>query len=97
MRLNRIRRNGKLYVRLLLGITLSIALVLVVSSSVNYFIFSKVLQDEAFDTDLSNLRQTGNAVANTTASAQTVAFQIYRNPTINKMLYLNEPDACEAT
>ncbi len=93
MRLNRIRRNGKLYVRLLLGITLSIALVLVVSSSVYYFIFSKVLQDEAFDTDLSNLRQTGNAVANTTASAQTVAFQIYKNPTINKMLYLNEPDA----
>lgn len=93
MRLNRIRRNGKLYVRLLFGITLSIALLLVVSSSVNYFVFSKVLQDEAFDTDLGNLRQTGNAVANATASAQTVAFQIYKNPTINKMLYLNDPDA----
>lgn len=93
MRLNRIRRNGKLYVRLLLGITLSIALLLVVTSSVYTFIFTKVLQDEAFDSDLGNLRQTGNAVANTTASAQTVAFQIYKNPTVNKMLYLKEPDA----
>ncbi|MFD0671065.1 AraC family transcriptional regulator [Cohnella sp. GCM10027633] len=93
MRLNKIRRNGKLYVRLLLGITLSIVLLLVVSSSVYYFIFSRVLQEEAFDSDLGNLRQTGSTVANTTQSAQTVAFQIYRNPTINRMLYYSQPDA----
>lgn len=96
MRLNTIRRNGKLYVRLLLGITLSIVVLLVVSSSVYYYIFTKVLRDEAFDSDLRNLRQTSNAVANSTESAQTVAFQIYRNPTINKMLYLSEPDAFES-
>lgn len=93
MRLNKFRRNGKLYVRLLLGITLSIVLLLVVSSSVYYFIFTKMLREEAFDSDLRSLRQTSNAVANSTESAQTVAFQIYRNPAINKMLYMSDPDA----
>ncbi len=93
MRLNKIRRNGKLYVRLLLGITFSIVLVLVASSSVYYLIFTRLLQNEAFESDLGNLRQTGKAVANTTESAQTVAFQIYRNSAITKMLYYSEPDA----
>ncbi|MEK0317822.1 AraC family transcriptional regulator [Cohnella sp. 56] len=93
MRLNQIRRNGKLYVRILLGLTLSISLILVASSFVFYLIFTDMLQDEAVENDLANLRQTGKAVANTAESAQTVAFQIYRNSAITKMLYYSKPDA----
>ncbi|MDQ0114603.1 helix-turn-helix domain-containing protein [Paenibacillus harenae] len=96
MRLNMIRRNGKLYVRLLLGITLSIVLVLLISSSVYYFSFTGILQDKAYESDLSNLRQTGQAVANTTESAQSVAFQIYRNSAIAKVLYYQNPNAFDA-
>ncbi|MFD2328120.1 AraC family transcriptional regulator [Cohnella sp. GCM10020058] len=93
MRLNRIRRNGKLYVRILLGLTLSIVLVLIASNFIFYLIFTGVMQDEAVENDLANLQQTGKAVANTTESAQTVAFQIYRNSAITKMLYYSKPDA----
>ncbi|WP_337100515.1 helix-turn-helix transcriptional regulator [Paenibacillus sp. YIM B09110] len=93
MRLNRIRRNGKLYVRLLLGITLSIVMVLLISSSVYYFSFTRILQDKAYESDLSNLRETGQAVAKTTESAQSVAFQIYRNSAIAKVLYYQNPSA----
>ncbi|WP_162162927.1 AraC family transcriptional regulator [Gorillibacterium massiliense] len=91
--MNKIRRNGKLYTQLLLGLTFCIILVLVASSTVYYFIFTRILQNEAFEYDLSNLRQTGNTVVKTTENAQTVAFQIYRNSAITKMMYYSEPDA----
>lgn len=44
MRLHRMRRNGKLYGRLLAGITLCIVLALIVASSVYYFAFVRIVQ-----------------------------------------------------
>ncbi|WP_181438812.1 helix-turn-helix domain-containing protein [Paenibacillus sambharensis] len=91
MRFNRIRRNGKLYVNLLLGITLCIVLSVLASSSIYYMTFTQILQHEAYESALANLRQTGRTVAKTTESAQAVAFQIYRNSAIAKLLYYNDP------
>lgn len=94
MRLNNtIRKNGKLYVRLLLGITLSIVLVLLISSSMYYIAYTGILQQKTYESDLGNLSQTGQAVAKTTESAQSVAFQIYRNSAIAKILYYRNPSA----
>lgn len=92
MRLNKMRKNGKLYVKMLLAITLGIVLVLIASSSIYYFTFARILQNKAFESDLSNLTQTGQSIAKTTGSAQTVAFQIYRNSSIAKILYYENPN-----
>lgn len=92
LRLNKIRLNGEVYVKLLLGITLCIVTSILVSSSIYYFTFTRILQNEAFESDLVNLRQTGKTVAKTTESAQTVAFQIYRNSAISKLLYYSNPN-----
>ncbi|WP_164515132.1 AraC family transcriptional regulator [Paenibacillus lentus] len=91
-KLNKIRTNGQLYVKLLLAITLCIVVSIFVSSFIYYFTFMRILQNEAFESDLANLRQTGKTVANTTENAQTVAFQIYRNNAISKLLYYNTPN-----
>ncbi|MCR2802306.1 AraC family transcriptional regulator [Paenibacillus soyae] len=93
MRFFSIRQNGKLYIRLLLGITVSVSLFLMVSSFVYFFAFSRILQEKAFESDLRNLQQTSRTVAKTTESAQTVSFQIYRNSSIAKILYYSEPNA----
>ncbi|PWW00973.1 AraC-like DNA-binding protein [Paenibacillus cellulosilyticus] len=92
MRLNKIRRNDRLYVKLLIGITLSIVIAVFICSSIYYFTFARILQNEAFESNLANLQQTGKTVAKMTDSAQTVAFQIYRNSTISKLLYYNNPN-----
>ncbi|GIP17310.1 hypothetical protein J40TS1_29520 [Paenibacillus montaniterrae] len=91
MRLNKIRKHGSLYVKMLLGITLGIVIVLIASSSVYYFSFTRILQQKAFESDLSDLKHTGHAIAITTENAQTVSFQIYRNSSIAKILYYSNP------
>jgi len=91
MKLNNIRKHGHLYIKLLLGITLGIVVVLTASSAVHYVSFSNILQQKAFESDLSELKNTGHAIAITTENAQTVSFQIYRNSNIAKILYYNDP------
>ncbi|MEK3882005.1 AraC family transcriptional regulator [Paenibacillus sp. PL2-23] len=93
MRFFSFKRNGRLYIRLLLGITVSISLFLMASSFVYFFAFSRILQEKAFESDLRNLQQTSRTVAKTTESAQTVSFQIYRNSSIAKILYYSDPNA----
>lgn len=91
MKLSKIRKHGNLYVKLLVGITLGIVIVLIASSAVYYVSFTRILQQKAFESDLSDLKHTGHAIAITTENAQTVSFQIYRNSTIAKILYYNNP------
>src|SRR5690606_28295626 len=91
MELNKIRKHGSLYAKMLMGITLGIVIVLIASSSVYYVSFTRILQQKAFESDLSDLEHTGQAIAITTENAQTVSFQIYRNSTIAKILYYNDP------
>jgi len=95
MKLNKIRKHGSLYAKLLMGITLGIVIVLIVSSSVYYVSFTRILQQKAFESDLSDLKHTGHAIAITTENAQTVSFQIYRNSTIANILYYNDPHPFE--
>ncbi|QGG54615.1 helix-turn-helix domain-containing protein [Paenibacillus sp. B01] len=92
MRLNRIRRSDQLYVKLLIGITLCIVVAIFVSSSIYYITFARILQNDAFESNLANLRDTSRTVAKTTDNAQTLAFQIYRNSAISKLLYYSKPN-----
>ena len=46
LRLDRLRRNGKLHVRILLGVTVCIVLALIAASSVYYLTFMRILQKE---------------------------------------------------
>lgn len=91
MKLNQMRKHGNLYVKMLLGITLGIVIVLISSSAVYYVSFTNILQQKAFESGLSDLKHTGHSIAMTTENAQTVSFQIYRNSTIAKILYYNNP------
>jgi len=95
MKLNKIRNHSSLYAKLLMGITLGIVIVLIASSSVYYVSFTRILQQKAFESDLSDLKHTGHAIAITTENAQTVSFQIYRNSTIASILYYNDPHPFE--
>ncbi|MFC5470733.1 AraC family transcriptional regulator [Cohnella suwonensis] len=95
MPMNRLRRNGTLYIRLLLGITISIALTLIVASSTYYFSYTRVLLKETYETDLGNLKMTSQTVEGTTEIAQSLSFQIYQNSTVAKLLFYNEADPFE--
>ncbi|WP_309121163.1 AraC family transcriptional regulator [Paenibacillus sp.] len=93
MSLRTMRTNGKLYVRLLLGVTLCVALALIASSFVFYFSYSGILQRQVFQSDLSRLSETSRQVERLTESAQSLSFQIYRNSNVAKLLYYNNPSA----
>lgn len=91
MKLNKLKKHSSLYIKLLMGITLGIVLVLITSSAIYYASFKTILQQKAFESDLSDLKHAGHSIAITTESAQTVSFQIYRNSSIAKILYYNDP------
>ncbi|MCI3920828.1 AraC family transcriptional regulator [Paenibacillus sp. TRM 82003] len=91
MPLQAFRKNGTLYIKLLIGITFCIAITLIVSSAIYYVSYARILQKEAFESDLYSLTQTSEAVAGTTESAQALSFQIYRNSAIAKLLYYPTP------
>ncbi|SEN96804.1 AraC family transcriptional regulator [Paenibacillus sp. OV219] len=92
MQVSRLRRNGQIYIKLLVGITICIVFTLLLSSSIYYMNYSDILQKQAYKTDLGNLGQTSREVVGLTQSAQAVSFQIYRNSTITKLLFYNKPN-----
>jgi AraC-like DNA-binding protein len=91
MAMRKFRKNGPLYVKLLLGLTLCITLTLIASSSIYYFSYTSITQKEVYESNLSNLRQTSQTVEGTTESAQALSFQIYRNSAVAKLLYYTQP------
>ncbi|BBI35917.1 helix-turn-helix domain-containing protein [Cohnella abietis] len=92
MLFHKLRRNGKLYVKLLLSFAVAIATIIIVTSSFYFFSYSRLLQFEAYETDLMSLRSTSKAVESTTDSAQSLSFQIYRNSSISKLLLYDKPN-----
>lgn len=92
MLLNRLRRNSKLYVKLLLGMTVFIAATIIATSSIYYLSYSRIMQTDANTADLESLRNMSQFVQGATDSAQSLSFQIYRNSTLAKLLYYYEPN-----
>ncbi len=84
-------QKEKLYIRLLLGVTLCIIATLIAASSVYYFSYSRILQKQVFDSNLSNLNQTSREVVSMTESSQALSFQIYRHSAISKLLFYSNP------
>lgn len=92
MLLNRLRKNSKLYVKLLLGMTVFIAATIIATSSIYYLSYSRIMQTDAHTADLESLRNMSQFVQGATDSAQSLSFQIYRNSTLAKLLYYYEPN-----
>jgi AraC-type DNA-binding domain-containing proteins len=90
-------RNGKLYSRLLLTITLCIVLTLLVSSLFYFVVYTRIDLKKAYQSDVSNLMQTSKEVISMTESAQAVSFQIYRTFTISKLMFYTEPHIYDVT
>ncbi len=89
--------KGKLYSRLLLTITLCVAVTLLVSSFFYYVAFVQIDLKKAYQSDVSNLTQTSKEVISMTESAQSVSFQIYRTFTISKLMFYTEPSIYDVT
>lgn len=90
-------KNRRLYTSFLMGITLCIVATLLASSYVYYRNYTGIALEQAYQSDLKGLSQTGRDVAGMTQSAQSMSFQIYRNANISKLLYYNEPHIYDVT
>lgn len=95
--LHAVTHNRKLYIRLLLSITLCIVLTLLVSSLFYFFTYTRIDLKKAYESDLSNLQQTSREVISMTESAQALSFQIYRTFTISKLLFYTKPNIYDET
>ena len=97
MKINALRKNPRLYSKLLKSITLCITLTLIVSTSIYYVYYTKVEREQAFQSVLSHLMLTSKELANMTETAQSLSFQIYRNSTISKLLFYPDPNIYDVT
>ncbi|WP_018750580.1 helix-turn-helix domain-containing protein [Paenibacillus sanguinis] len=97
MGINDMRKQRKLYSKLLLTITACISLTLLLTTLMYYTYYTRVEKTEAFRSDLNNLSQTSQEVIRLTESAQSLSFQLYRNYTISKLLLYSNPDIYEVT
>ena len=86
-----IRRNGRLYVQLLIGLTFCIVFTLVVSSTAYYVASVRYAQKRVYEADLDRLSQKSRQMLNMREAAQAVSFQIYRNSNVSKLLYYAAP------
>ncbi|WP_158602386.1 AraC family transcriptional regulator [Cohnella endophytica] len=91
MPISKLRKNGQLYIKLLMSITICTVFTLILSSSIYYISYSRTLQKQVYQTDLANLRQTSREVVSMTDIAQSLSFQIYRNSSIAKLLFYKDP------
>lgn len=91
MRLKHNEDNGKLFIRLLLSITLCIVVTLIVSSAILFTLFNRIALKQVYQSDLTALNQTSKEVVGMTDSAQSLSFQLYQNLTISKLMFYAKP------
>ncbi|MEF3353493.1 AraC family transcriptional regulator [Paenibacillus sp. GYB006] len=94
---NVMHSNQKLYSRLLLYITLCVAFTMIASTIVYYLYYNQFLKKQAFQNDLASLESTSSVVTNMTETAEALSYQIYRNSTISKLMFYNEPGIYDET
>lgn len=97
MRIRSYIQNRRLFTTFLLCITVCIVVTLLSSSYVYYRNYSGIALKQAFQSDLNSLNRTSKEINGMTASAQSLAFQIYRNSTIAKLLYYPVPHIFDVT
>lgn len=74
-----------------------IVLTLLVSSLFYYITFSQMDLKKAYESDLSNLKQTSKEMISMNESAQSLAFQSYRTFTISRLMFYTEPNIYDVT
>lgn len=89
--------NIKMYSRILISISLCIALTLFVSSTIYVVSFARILSKQVYTHNIESLMKTSQEVANMTNDAQSLSFQLYRDISINKLLYYSNPDIFDFT
>jgi two-component system, response regulator YesN len=92
MRLKHHGDNGKLFIRLLLSITLCIVVTLVVSSAILFTLFNRIALKQVYQSDLAALNQTSKEVVGMTDSAQSLTFQLYRSLNVSKLMFYAKPN-----
>ncbi|MBY9081405.1 AraC family transcriptional regulator [Paenibacillus sp. HN-1] len=97
MTTNDMRSRGNLYAKLLMTITSCISLTLLITTILYYTYYTRIEKTDAFRADLDNLTQTSREVIGLTENAQSLSFQLYRNSTISKLLFYNEPNIYDVT
>ncbi|AFH65898.1 AraC family transcriptional regulator [Paenibacillus mucilaginosus K02] len=89
--------NRKLYSMLLLSTTLCIAATLLLSSYIFYANSVRIGLNQVYQSDLGSLTQTSKVVVGMTQSAQSLSFQMYRNTTISKLMFYENPSIYDVT
>ncbi|WP_159081762.1 helix-turn-helix domain-containing protein [Paenibacillus sp. CAA11] len=97
MREFQLSKNRKLYVMILLSLTLCIVLTLVLSSYIYFVNYQRIQLKQVYQSDLSDLTKTSREIIGTTESAQALSFQIYRNATISKLMFYTKPSVYDTT
>lgn len=97
MKINDMRKNGKLYGKLLRTITLCISLTLLVSTMIYYTYYTGVEKTQTFRSDLNNLTLTSREVISLTEASQSLSFQLYQNFTISRLLFYDKPSIYDVT
>jgi two-component system, response regulator YesN len=90
-------KNRRLFTSFLVSITLCIVVTLLSSSYIYYRNYTGIALKQAFQSDLNDLNRTSRDVNGMTDSAQSLAFQIYRNSSIAKLLYYPVPNIYDVT
>lgn len=90
-------RNRRFFTSFLVSITLCIVVTLLSSSYIYYRNYTGIALKQAHQSDLDSLNRTSKEVNGMTDSAQSLAFQIYRNSNIAKLLYYPVPNIYDVT
>lgn len=97
MKIKAVRNQRAMFSKNLISIVLCTSITLLVSTSIYYTYYVKIQKEQTFLSDLSHLTQTSKEVVNLTEAAQSLSFQIYRNSTISKLMFYENPDIYEVT
>ncbi len=89
--------NRKLYLRIFLSITLCITITMIILSSILYVNFENTVSDQIYLESVRSLKQVNKEVSNMAETALTISYQIYRDFTIQKLLFYSQPDVFDLT
>ncbi|MEW9698238.1 helix-turn-helix domain-containing protein [Paenibacillus sp. SI8] len=93
----RTRDNKRVYRNILMSIVLSIAITLLVSSTILYVNFDHIALKQVYESDSNSLTQTSQEILKVTETATSLSFQIYRDFVVTRLLFYDKPDIYDVT
>ncbi len=86
------RFNKKLYLKIFIALTLSIAFTMIILSTVLYTNFERVALKQIYLANLKSLEQVNGEVLNMSKIASTISDQVYNDVSVSKLMYFSQPD-----